>query len=118
MKDDRVYLLHIQDSLGNIREYTNSGREFFFKDRKTQDAVVRNLEIIGEAVKHISPSLTMSHPSIPWKQIAGMRDKLIHEYFGVDLNLVWDVVATGLPEFDRKISEILKTLNPSQSPGT
>ena len=53
MKDDRVYLLHIQDSLANIREYTDSGREFFFKDRKTQDAVVRNLEIIGEAVKHL-----------------------------------------------------------------
>jgi uncharacterized protein with HEPN domain len=64
------------------------GREFFFKDRKTQDAVVRNLEIIGEAVKHLSASLTTSHPAIPWKQIAGMRDKLIHEYFGVDLNLV------------------------------
>lgn len=109
MKDDRVYLLHIQDSLANIREYTNSGREFFFKDKKTQDAVVRNLEIIGEAVKHLSPSLTASHPSIPWKQIAGMRDKLIHEYFGVDLNLIWDVVATGLPEFDRKISEILNS---------
>ena len=109
MKDDRVYLLHIHDSLANIREYTNSGREFFFKDRKTQDAVVRNLEIIGEAVKHLSASLTTSHPSIPWKQIAGMRDKLIHEYFGVDLTLIWDVVATGLPDLNRTISEILNS---------
>ncbi len=118
MKEDRVYLLHIRDALTNIQEYTSSGREFFFKDKKTQDAVVRNLEIIGEAVKHLSASLTASHPSIPWKQIAGMRDKLIHEYFGVDLNLVWDVVATGLPDLNRKISEILKSLYPSQSPET
>jgi uncharacterized protein with HEPN domain len=109
MKDDRVYLLHIQDSLANIRDYTKSGQEFFFKDRKTQDAVVRNLEIIGEAVKHLSDSLTTSYPSIPWKQIAGMRDKLIHEYFGVDLNLIWDVVATGLPDLNRAISEILNS---------
>lgn len=113
MKEDRVYLLHIRDALANIQEYTSSGREFFFTDKKTQDAVVRNLEIIGEAVKHLSDSLTTSRPSIPWKQIAGMRDKLIHEYFGVDLNLVWDVVATGLPELDRTIAEILKTLKTS-----
>ncbi|MEO8325344.1 MAG: DUF86 domain-containing protein [Nitrospirota bacterium] len=113
MKEDRVYLLHIRDALANIQEYTSSGQEFFFTDKKTQDAVVRNLEIIGEAAKHLSDSLTTSHPSIPWKQIAGMRDKLIHEYFGVDLNLVWDVVATGLPELDRTIAEILKTLKTS-----
>lgn len=113
MKEDHVYLLHIRDALANIQEYTSPGREFFFNDKKTQDAVVRNLEIIGEAVKHLSASLTTSHPSIPWKQIAGMRDKLIHEYFGVDLNLVWDVVATGLPELDRTISEIQKTLKTS-----
>ncbi len=116
MKDDRVYLLHIRDSLTNIREYTDPGREFFFKDKKTQDAVVRNLEIIGEAVKHLSASLTTANPPIPWKQIAGMRDKLIHEYFGVDLDLVWDVVATSLPEFERQISHILTTLTPSQTP--
>ena len=114
MKDDRVYLLHIRDSLANIQEYTKPGRELFFQDKKTQDAVVRNLEIIGEAVKHLSASLTTTHPSIPWKQIAGMRDKLIHDYFGVDLNLVWDVVATGLPEFNRQIMEILTTDHPPQ----
>ncbi len=62
MKEDRVYLLHIRDALANIQEYTSSGREFFFTDKKTQDAVVRNLEIIGEAVKHLSDSLTTSHP--------------------------------------------------------
>ncbi len=118
MKEDRVYLLHIQDSLANIREYTSSGREFFFKDKKTQDAVVRNLEIIGEAVKHLSPSLTTAHPSIPWKQIAGMRDKLIHDYFGVDLNLIWDVVATGLPNLDQTISEILNSTESSASKPT
>lgn len=88
MKDDRMYLLHIRDALGNIREYTAPGREAFFNERKTQDAVIRNLEIIGEAVKHMSASLKATHNTIAWKQIAGMRDRLIHDYFGVDLNLV------------------------------
>ncbi|WNM57322.1 HepT-like ribonuclease domain-containing protein [Candidatus Nitrospira allomarina] len=107
MKDDRMYLLHIRDALGNIREYTTPGREAFFNDRKTQDAVIRNLEIIGEAVKHMSASLKATHNTIAWKQIAGMRDRLIHDYFGVDLNLVWDVVASELPQLERKTNQIL-----------
>lgn len=80
MKDDQMYLLHIRDALGNIREYTAAWRKVFFNDRKTQDAVIRNLEIIGEAVKHMSASLKAAHSTIPWKQIAGMRDRLIHDY--------------------------------------
>ncbi|MEZ4277570.1 MAG: HepT-like ribonuclease domain-containing protein [Nitrospirales bacterium] len=63
--------------------------------------------MIGEAVKHMSASLKSSHTTIPWKQIAGMRDRLIHDYFGVDLNLVWDVVASELPQLERKTNQIL-----------
>lgn len=82
LKGDRVYLLHIRDAIQHILDYTKEGREAFLRDRRTQDAVVRNLEIVGEAVKHLGDALKSEHPEIPWKQIAGMRDRLIHEYFG------------------------------------
>ena len=92
MRDERVYLLHALDALDAIIEYTADGREAFLSDRKTQDAVIRNIEIIGQAVKGLSEQTRALEPSVAWRQIAGMRDKLIHEYFGVDLTLVWDVV--------------------------
>lgn len=97
MKDQRVYLLHAVDAIDAILDYTADGREAFFSDRKTQDAVIRNIEILGQAVKGLSEETRALEPEIPWRQIAGMRDKLIHEYFGVDLGLVWDVVERELP---------------------
>ena len=69
----------------------------FLQDKRTQDAVVRNIEILGEAAKNISNLFRAQHPDIPWKNIAGMRDKLIHDYFGVNLDVVWDVVQTDMP---------------------
>lgn len=113
MKDDRIYLLHIRDAIQHVEDYTKGGRDEFFNDRKTQDAVVRNLEIIGEAVKNLSAQLKSSHPAISWKRIAGMRDKMIHEYFGVNLNLVWDAVDRDLPDLQQRIAEILHSLGGS-----
>lgn len=110
MKDDRIYLLHIRDAIHHILAFTEAGQESFFADRKTQDAVVRNLEIIGEATKRLSPSLKEAHPDISWKPIAGMRDKLIHDYFGVNLQLVWDVVERDLPVLRLKVSQLLEDL--------
>jgi len=110
MKDDRVYLLHIRDAIQSILEYTSSGKDHFFADRKTQDAVVRNLEIIGEATKRMSAALKAAHPDISWKPIAGMRDKLVHDYFGVNLQLVWDVVARDLPHLKVKVAQLLEEL--------
>jgi len=110
MKDDRIYLLHIRDAILYILEYTASGKDSFFADRKTQDAVVRNLEIIGEATKRVSDSLKNAHPDVSWKPIAGMRDKLVHDYFGVNLQLVWDVIERDLPALKLKISDLLGTL--------
>ncbi|MEI8205946.1 MAG: DUF86 domain-containing protein [Kiritimatiellales bacterium] len=69
----------------------------FLKDKRTQDAVVRNIEILGEATKNISAAFRAQHSDIPWKNIAGMRDKLIHDYFGVNFDVVWSVVQTDLP---------------------
>ncbi len=115
MKADRIYLLHVRDAMQHIMNYTAAGQESFFADRKTQDAVVRNLEIIGEAIKRVSARLKEAHPDIAWKPIAGMRDKLIHDYFGVNLQLVWDVVVRDLPELKKKIDVLLKDLGPLKS---
>ena len=85
MKSDRVYPFHIRDCLERIGEYTAEGREGFDHDRRTQDAVIRNLEVIGEAAKQLSEDVRQQYPPIPWRQIAGLRDILIHHYFGVNL---------------------------------
>jgi uncharacterized protein with HEPN domain len=114
MKDDRIYLLHIRDAIRQILEYTATGKDSFLADRKTQDAVVRNLEIIGEATKRVSINLKAAHPDIAWKPIAGMRDKLIHDYFGVNVQLVWEAVERDLPALYEKVKDLLKALGPAQ----
>ena len=106
MKDERVFLGHIRDAIQDIRDYASVGRDGFMADRMRQDAVIRKLEIIGEAVKHLSDSVRNRRPDIPWKQIAGMRDRLTHGYFGVDLALVWRVLERDLPSLDAAIDDI------------
>ena len=99
-KDYRVFLLHIRDSIAAIREYTKDGNAAFMADRKTQDAVIRQLEIIGEAVKGLPADFRTQHKDIPWQNIAGMRDMLIHHYFGIDIKTVWGVVEHHLPALE------------------
>jgi len=106
VKDDQAYLAHIRDSIARIDSYTSGGRDEFFNEPMVQDAVIRNLEIIGEAVKQLSTDLRTAHPQLPWKQIAGMRDVLIHHYFGVKLEAVWQVVVADLPA----LQELVKRL--------
>ncbi len=79
--------------------------EEFERDTKTQDAVVRNIEIVGEAVKLLSSGFKRRHPDVPWKQIAGMRDVIIHRYFGVALDIVWRVATKDLPEAVARLKE-------------
>lgn len=110
-KEYRIYLLHIRDSFLKILDFTTLGKEAFFKDVKTQDAVIRNLEIIGEAAKNISEEFKNKHPHIAWKAVAGMRDKLIHDYFGVNLNIVWEVVEKEIPSLKEKIDILLAESN-------
>ena len=103
--------MHIADAVAQIRLYTSGGRAAFLEDRKTQDAVLRNLSIIGEAAKMLSKDAREQAPGIPWKSIAGMRDKMVHEYFGVDLEIVWRTVEVELPKLRVAVVVLLKGID-------
>jgi len=110
-KDVGVFVEHVMESIEKIEEYMGGmNKEEFLGDSRTQDAVMRRLEIMGEAVKNIPQEFRDEYPKIPWKQIAGMRDVLIHEYFGVNLERVWKTIKTDLPELKQRISEASQKL--------
>ncbi|MEE4235420.1 MAG: DUF86 domain-containing protein [Anderseniella sp.] len=111
-KDPAVYVQHIYDCILRIEAYVEDGREAFFRDHKTQDAVIRNLEVIGQAVKDLGTDrLSDEQPAIPWSQIAGARNVLAHQYLGVDLTLVWNIVEKDLPTLKAAIDETAKRLS-------
>lgn len=108
----REFLDYVEDILGamsNAESFTEGMTyEDFAKDNKTTYAVVRALEIIGEAVRKVPPSVRNRYPGIPWKEMAGMRDKLIHEYFGVNLRTVWDTIQKDIPTLKPMFHQVLK----------
>lgn len=107
-RDSRVYLEDILEATRKIASYTaHLSKAAFLEDEKTFDAVVRNLEVIGEAVKKLPEDLRAEHAAVEWKKIAGLRDILIHEYFGLDAEIVWDIVQTKVPVLDREIRAML-----------
>jgi len=111
MKDDLIFLEHILESIYNIESFSKRlSKEFFLKNRLKQSAIIRELEIIGEAVKNISNEFRNKNPNIEWNKIAGFRDKMIHHYFGVSLERVWIVIKDDLPNLKNKILEIKKDL--------
>jgi uncharacterized protein with HEPN domain len=110
-KNPKLFLEHILESITLIEEYTgNLTLDDFIISIMTQDMVIRRLEIIGEAIKNLPNEIKEKNQNIPWKSIAGMRDKLVHEYFGVDLKLTWNVVVNELPGLKKNIVEILLQL--------
>lgn len=111
MREYGDYIEDIVDSMNKIDEFTKGmNYKDFIKDEKTIFAVVRALEIIGEAAKNISESHRRKYPEIPWNEMAGMRDKLIHEYFGVKLEIVWDTVKSEISPLRIKFQQILNDL--------
>ncbi len=107
-RDDLDLVEDIQEAIRRINSYVKMlDHDDFFEDIKTQDAVVRNLEVVGEAIKNISEDLKERYPQIQWKELAGLRDKLIHHYFGVNYDIVWHVVKNELPDVIYQLNEIL-----------
>jgi len=97
-REDAAVIHDIKEAIRRIISYTSKLKyDDFLKDFKTQDAVIRNIEILGEAVKLLSDETKEKYPNIPWKDIAGTRDKLIHDYFGVNIDIVWNIVKNEIP---------------------
>ena len=110
MKDERLYLSNIQECIERIEEYTKGSKEEFMQTKMIQDAVIRNFEIIGEATKRLSPELRSKYSDVPWQQMAGLRDVLIHDYLKVNLNLVWQIIEQNLSDLKRQVTAILENL--------
>jgi uncharacterized protein with HEPN domain len=111
VKDVSVYLIHMLDSMDRVAEYIEAGEEHFSSSPMVQDAVIRNLEVIGEAAKRVPDDIREQSQTIPWKRLAGLRDILIHQYDGVDLQQVWRVAQVVLPPI---ATDLRVMLDPSQ----
>ena len=107
MTGDEGYLRHILEAIERIERYTSVGRDRFLTETHWQDASIRQLEIIGEVVKRLSRETRDRTPAVPWKDVAGMRDFLIHDYFGVDLETVWATCQTDVPALRSAVEELL-----------
>ncbi len=107
-KDDTIYLQHIFDSIQQIETYLQGvSREHFLQTKLLQDGVVRQLEIIGEASRNLSNEIRQHHPEVPWSQMIGLRNRVIHAYFNVSLEIVWEITQNDLPVLKRQINDIL-----------
>lgn len=109
---DREFLSDLREAIRRISTYVSGiTYDTFAADIKTQDAVIRNLEILGEATKNLSVQLRSDHSGIPWKNMAGVRDRLIHHYFGVNLDIVWQIVTRELPQVDSQLDFLIEEDN-------
>jgi uncharacterized protein with HEPN domain len=110
VKDDRLHLIHIFECVSRIESYTGEGKDAFLRDGKTQDAVLRNLQTLAESTQRISPELKALHPTVEWARIAGLRNVLVHDYLGINLVRIWEILQHGLPELKKRVASILKEL--------
>ncbi len=107
-KIDSIYIDHIMESISKIERYlVGMDHDSFLNDEMVQSAVIRELEVIGEASKNISKKTKDMYEGVPWRSISGMRDKLIHDYMGVDLDAVWDTATIDIPELKMNLSRTL-----------
>lgn len=107
LRRGELYINDIIQAIDNIEKYTEGiSQERFGSQQIVIDAVIRNFEIIGEAAKHISRKTKSRHPEIPWGEMTGMRNKVIHEYFGVDIDIVWETIEKSLPKLKRALKKM------------
>ena len=116
MKDDRLYLHHMLERCHRITRFIGPGREAFMASEELQDAVIRNVEVIGEAAKRVSVEARGRLASLDWKSVCGMRDVLIHDYIGVDLEEVWNVASARIPELQAVLEQFLAGESPGSPP--
>lgn len=113
MKDDRLYLIHIRECIERVMSYTEGGKDFFFADTKTQDAVMRNLQILAESTQRLSHSLRELHPEVDWRNISGFRNVAVHEYLRIDVVRIWDIVEQDIPLLGEQIERIMSEIDRS-----
>ena len=110
-KEPLIFIKHIMESIENIESFSKGlSKNKFEKDRLKQSAIIREIEIIGEAVKNLPIEFTVKYPYVEWSKIAGTRDKIIHHYFGIDLDIIWDIIKHDLPDLKKEIKKILEEL--------
>ena len=107
MRDNRLYLIHIDECIRRIQEYVVGGEQDFMESTLIQDAVIRNLQTLSESTQRLSDDLKSQHPEVDWRGISGFRNVLVHDYLGVDIEYVWQVVEVHLPVLDRQIRAML-----------
>ena len=110
MKDDKLYLIHIIECIEKIETYAQDGRDAFLSDTKTQDAVVRNLQILAESTQRISEPLKVRRAEVDWRAIAAFRNVVVHDYLGIDKKQIWEIVERDIPDLRHKIKTILQEL--------
>jgi uncharacterized protein with HEPN domain len=110
VKDERLYLIHIVECVTRIQQYTSEGKDAFMSDTKTQDAVLRNLQTLAESTQRISANLKVAHPEVEWSKVAGLRNILVHDYLGINLVRIWEILEHGLPELKNQVASILEAV--------
>ncbi|MBI4028202.1 MAG: DUF86 domain-containing protein [Verrucomicrobia bacterium] len=110
-KDDRLYVVHIDECLGWIAQFARDGKDVFLHDRKTQDAILRNLHVLAESTQRLSDSIKARHPEIPWDEIAGFRNVVVHDYLGIDLERTWLILEKDLPPLRKAIQEMKQSMD-------
>jgi len=109
VKDDRLYLIHIREAIERIAEYTKEGEKAFLDDHKTQDAVLRNLHTLAESAQRISSDLKVRHSQVDWRTLSAFRNVVVHNYLGISLDRIWEIVENDLPVLKENIATILET---------
>ena len=115
MRNDAVYLRHIAECISRVEDNVSSGKQGFLNSHIIQDATLRNLQTMSEATQHLSDAAKLTQPKVEWSKISAFRNILVHNYLGIDLELIWKVIEEDLPELKRAVSEILQNITESNT---